>query len=227
MPIRAVLFDLDNTLFDFEESSYKAFCEVYREYGIDYSRSQFSEYSKLNDAYWAAFERGEIDRARLFTERFEIYLPTLGILEDPEIFDSKYRSALARGFDLMPHAMDVLEALRGQYKIYIVTNGDSFSQRSRLAGAGVISLADGVFISEELGCKKPEKAFFDKVFAQIGEEYRKASIIVGDNLSADMQGGRNAGILTCHYSAIPSGDARCDYEISDLRALPPLLSRIP
>ena len=61
---------------------------------------------------------------------------------------------------------------------------------------------DRVFISEQMGCKKPDKLFYDKVFAEIGEEYRACSIMIGDSLSSDMQGGRNAGIPTC-----PSGGA--------------------
>ena len=72
-------------------------------------------------------------------------------------------------------------------------------------------------------CKKPEKAFYDKVFALVGEEYRGCTLMVGDSLSSDMQGGRNAGIPTCFYGKRERADARCDYVIEDLLDLLPLL----
>ena len=82
---------------------------------------------------------------------------------------------------------------------------------------------DYVFISEQLGTKKPEKDFYDKVFAQIGESRRKSALMVGDSLSSDMQGGRNAGIPTCFYGTRENADERCDYVIEDLLDLLPIL----
>ena len=80
-----------------------------------------------------------------------------------------------------------------------------------------------MFISEELGCSKPEKGFYDKVFEIVGQEYRACSLMVGDSLTSDMQGGRNAGIPTCLYGRREKADARCDYVIEDLLELLPLL----
>ena len=82
---------------------------------------------------------------------------------------------------------------------------------------------DGVFISEDVGSQKPDKAFFDAVFAAIGEEYRSCSLLVGDSLSSDMQGGRNAGIPTCFYGDAAKADARCDYVAADLLDILPIL----
>lgn len=123
----------------------------------------------------------------------------------------------------MPHCRELLEALHGKYKVFIVTNGDAFAQRSRIERSGLAHLFDGVFISEELGCSKPEKGFYDKVFEIVGQEYRACSLMVGDSLTSDMQGGRNAGIPTCLYGRREKADARCDYVIEDLLELLPLL----
>ena len=82
---------------------------------------------------------------------------------------------------------------------------------------------DYVFISEQLGTKKPEKDFYDKVFDAIGPARRSSAIMVGDSLSSDMQGGRNAGIPTCFYGSRSRADARCDYVIEDLLDLLPIL----
>ena len=123
----------------------------------------------------------------------------------------------------MPHCRELLEALHGKCRVYVVTNGDTFAQESRIARSGLAHLFDGVFISEQLGTKKPEKDFYDKVFAQIGEDRRKSAIMVGDSLSSDMQGGRNAGIPTCFYGTRKNADERCDYVIEDLLDLLPIL----
>ena len=92
-----------------------------------------------------------------------------------------------------------------------------------MALSGVGQYLDDAFISEELGCRKPEAAFFDRVFAAIGEEYRACSLLVGDSLSSDMQGGRNAGIPTCFYGDPAKADERCDYVITDLLQLKRIL----
>ena len=83
---------------------------------------------------------------------------------------------------------------------------------------------DRVFISEQMGCKKPDKLFYDKVFAEIGEDYRTQSIMIGDSLSSDMQGGRNAGIPTCLYGRTEPISPLCDYAVADLLELPALLA---
>ena len=93
-----------------------------------------------------------------------------------------------------------------------------------IAASGMAQYFDRVFISEQMGCKKPDKLFYDKVFAEIGEDYRAQSIMIGDSLSSDMQGGRNAGIPTCLYGRTEPISPLCDYAVADLLELPALLS---
>ena len=182
-----------------------------------------AEYETYNNALWKQLERGEITRAFLFPERFRRYFAARGLDIDPAEFNTDYLNGLAQGYAFMPHCRELLEALHGKYKVFIVTNGDAFAQRSRIERSGLAHLFDGVFISEELGCSKPEKGFYDKVFEIVGQEYRACSLMVGDSLTSDMQGGRNAGIPTCLYGRREKADARCDYVIEDLLELLPLL----
>ena len=95
-----------------------------------------------------------------------------------------------------------------------------------LGGKGEIQGVYGVFLSEELGVEKPNKEFFDKVFAQIGYLDRETVLIVGDSLTSDIRGGNNAGIRTCWYNpghAAPLEDVHIDYEITDLHEVYDLL----
>ena len=90
----------------------------------------------------------------------------------------------------------------------------------RRAGVG-LSL---IHISEQMGCKKPDREFFDKVFAELGEENRACAVMIGDSLSSDMQGGRNAGLPTIFCGPRARADARCDQVAETLLDLPPLLA---
>ena len=223
MPFKAVLIDIDNTLLDFRASSYDALVECFGAYGVRFTEQDMRRYEVYNDALWCAFERGEVERETLFIRRFELYFAERGLDLDPVAFNEMYLKGLARGAHLMPHALELLRWLHGRYRVFVVTNGDAYAQRSRMALSGVGQYLDDAFISEELGCRKPEAAFFDRVFAAIGEEYRACSLLVGDSLSSDMQGGRNAGIPTCFYGYPAKADERCDYVITDLLQLKKIL----
>ena len=67
----------------------------------------------------------------------------------------------------------------------------------RLSGLG--ERLDGVFISDEIGCEKPDSGFFAPVFAALGDTAREDILIVGDSLTSDMQGGLRVGIRTCWF----------------------------
>ena len=69
--------------------------------------------------------------------------------------------------------------------------------KRRIAQLQFKDIFDGVFISEETGYQKPMIEFFDYVFEKIGKDKRKSTIIVGDSLTSDVLGGKNAGIATC------------------------------
>lgn len=223
MPYKAVLIDIDDTLFDFRASSFDALVASFGAYGISFTEQDMRKYEVYNDGVWRAYERGEMEREVLFVRRFELYFAERGLSLDPVAFNQVYLHQLGFGAHLMPHARELLQWLHGRYKIFVVTNGDAATQRSRIALSGLGQYFDGVFISEQLGCCKPDAAYFDKVFAAIGEQYRACSLLVGDSLSSDMQGGRNAGVATCFYGDPAKADARCDYVITDLLQLPDIL----
>ncbi len=223
MPFRAVLIDIDDTLLDFRASSFDALVATFGAYGLPFSDADMRAYEVYNDALWRAYERGEIEKAALFVRRFELYFTERGLALDPVAINRRYLHELGFGAHRMPHAVELLTWLQRRYRVFVVTNGDAATQRSRIRLSGLEPYFDKVFISEELGCYKPEAVFFDKVFADIGEQYRTCSLLVGDSLSSDMQGGRNAGIPTCFYGDPQKADGRCDYIITDLMQLPGIL----
>ena len=104
-------------------------------------------------------------------------------------------------------------------KQYVVSNGTIAAQTKKLRLSGFGELMDGVFLSEDLGVEKPDILFFKKVFEEIHPEDKSQVMIVGDSLTSDIQGGNNAGIITCWYNPEQKpyqGDLRIDHEIRDL-----------
>lgn len=218
-----VLIDIDDTLFDFRQSSFEALERAFACRGVSFTWADMPGYEVYNDRLWRAFERGEIPKPLIFTERFRLYFAERGLDIDPDAFNHDYLLYLAEGYAFMPHCRELLEKLHEKCRVYVVTNGDTYAQESRIARSGLAHLFDGVFISEQLGCRKPEKVFFDRVFSIIGDGCRSRAILVGDSLSSDMQGGRNAGIATCYYGRAENADDRCDYVIGDLLELLPIV----
>ena len=223
MRYRAVLIDIDDTLFDFRQSSFEALIKTFAAMGLPFTWDDMPVYEQFNNRMWQAFERGEIEKKEIYVTRFRDYFDFVGLDADPVFANDFYLKRLGEGKAFMPNAEALLRALHGTYKVFVVTNGDTVTQLKRIETSGFSPYFDGVFISEQMGTKKPEKAFFDQVFAEIGEEYRDCCLLVGDSLSSDMQGGRNAGIPTCFYGKKEAADERCDFVISDLLELLPLL----
>ena len=104
-----------------------------------------------------------------------------------------------------------------------MTNGVAATQYSRFAISGLDKLVKGIFVSEEIGIPKPQKGYFDYVFAQIPGFRKENALMVGDSLTADIMGGINAGLDTCWYNPgrkpAPAG-INITYEIHDIRELP-------
>lgn len=215
MAYDVILMDIDNTLLDFNAGTADSLRQLLARFGMELTEARLARFFVINDSLWMAYEHGEIEKSYIFPTRFQRWLGEMGIETDWLAANQRYAEGLQQSAVLMPHAMELLGALKGRYPLYGVTNGVVTTQLPRLAKSRLDQYFDRVFISEAMGCKKPEKAFFDQVFAAIGNPEKSRCIILGDSLTSDMQGGRNAGITTCFYGK-DLGDPRCDYVIGDL-----------
>ncbi len=224
-----LLFDADMTLFDFDAAEERAFGIVMRSTGIQYSDADFERYKEINKRLWEQFGRGEITKEYLQSERFFRYLdavsPGLYAHEDGERLNSMYIEALADCSQLLPGAADLCRKLCSRYDMYIVTNGISRTQKKRFAASELAPCFKGIFVSEDAGVPKPMRGYFDYVFARIGEERRSGSVIIGDSLSSDIQGGINAGIGTIWFNPkkAKTGDISPDYTVTSYDELLRLL----
>jgi 2-haloacid dehalogenase len=227
--IRNVLFDLDDTLFDFHKAEKIALTKTLVHFGIDPTEETLALYSTINAAHWKRLELGEISREEVKVGRYRELFETIGVECDPVKATAYYESMLAIGHYFMPGAPELLGELYRKYRLYIVSNGTAKVQEGRIGSSGITKYMDGIFISQILGANKPDKQFFDICFAEIPDFSLSETVIIGDSLSSDIKGGINAGITTVWFN--PKGiendsDIKPDYTINELSEVPGLLSQI-
>ena len=226
--IRAVLWDVDGTLLDFQAAERAAVRTGFSRRGLGTCTDEMLRvYSRINLKYWEALERGEMTKPEILVNRFREFFALYGI--DPDVapaFNEDYQLDLGDTVVFRPGALETVTALQGRVLQCAVTNGTKIAQRRKLARSGLDALLDAVFISEDLGAEKPHPAFFDRVFAVLGDVPREETLIVGDSLTSDIRGGVNAGVRTAWYN--PEGkplpkELRVDHDLRSLEEVPALL----
>ena len=197
---KTLLFDVDDTLLDFQKAEKAALRMLFEEKGMSLTSEIEAQYKKINKSLWTAFEEGEINRDEVVNTRFSILFKEYGEEVDGILFENNYRSYLEEGNQLMEGALQFINQIQSEYDLYIVTNGISKTQDKRLRNAGLHALFQDVFVSEDTGFQKPMKEYFDYVFERIPNFAPEEGLIIGDSLSADIKGGYVAGIDTCWFN---------------------------
>lgn len=218
-----LLFDADDTLFDFMKASTRAFSVMCAANGIPDTPEVYQLYHEINEVLWAAFDRGEVTKEFVTLERYVRFFKALDLDRDPARCNRDYLAALGQVVFPLPHAEEVCRSLaeRG-HRLYIVTNAVASVQRSRLQSCAFGHLFTDAFISEEAGASKPHKAYYDYVRARVPGITPENTLVIGDSLTTDILGANNAGLPCCWFN--PRGSRRreglrIDYEIADLREL--------
>jgi len=195
-----LLFDADDTLLDFGKSEKEAVRDCLISRGLPSTDDIIARYSEINQLHWKMLERGEISRERLYVERFAAFCRELGFVCDAQKFSEDYLTALSTKSYLIDGALQMCEQLSHTYRMYVVTNGNATVQHGRFDPSPIARYFERSFISEEMGSAKPAIEFFDKVFVNIPDFGPSKTLIIGDSLSSDIQGGINAEIDTCWYN---------------------------
>lgn len=221
-----LLFDVDGTLLDFDKAEQYALEYTFRHYDISLTYEINQRYEEINKKLWKDFENGLIDKKTVVYSRFVLLFKEFNIPVDGIAFEDDYQKALGQGYFVLPHTIEVLSALYQKYPLYVVTNGVSQTQYSRLEGTDIKKYFQNIFVSEDIGHQKPSKEYFDYCFKNIDKIDLSKTLIIGDSLSSDIQGGINAGINTCWFNPnhLDKPEAMpINYEIHDLRELLQLL----
>ena len=213
------IFDLDQTLLDFHATEYKALGIVLESNGLSFSDEIYQAFKTYNKSLWLELEKGTISRTELFSKRFQYVLDLCdgdtSFLDPLTINDNFIKTMSVNGI-LMEGAGDFIKKLKENIpdsRIYIASNGATINAKGRIASTGLDRYIDGMFISEDMGVTKPNAAFFDICLDRIGEP-KASCIMIGDSLSSDMLGAKNASLDSVWF--MPSGnimEARMKYDI--------------
>ena len=197
-----LLFDADDTLFDFGAGSRAAILEVLTQFGIDPHPLTVELYEAVNAMMWHRGDLGELNQTQIAEGRFFHFLSCMGREDiDHKVMNADYKTALAKQSHPFPGALELVQGLHEKgYRMTIVTNGLAQVQHGRLDDSPLRHFFEAVFISEEVGARKPEPAMFDTVCQSLGITDRRRAVMIGDNLQSDILGGNLANIDTIWYN---------------------------
>jgi 2-haloacid dehalogenase len=196
-----ILFDADDTLFDFGRSARHAFERTLEFFEINGRDDYWAVYEYFNKETWAAFERQEITAVELRRIRFERFLGAVGEYRDPLEMNGHYLQVLSQTRFLVEGAVELVEELLAEnFRLGLITNGLKEVQRPRIAQASLEGYFEVIVVSDEIGVAKPQAGFFEHAFVEMGQPAREEVLVVGDSLQSDIQGGNNFGVDTCWFN---------------------------
>ncbi len=200
MPYSHLIFDADNTLFDFDKAQTNALELCFADAKLAFKAHYHDLYASINHDLWQAFEQGKLSQASINAERFSRLIKKLELSVDIQFLSTVYLCRLAEGHFLYDGALEVLEGLKKHCRMIIVTNGLKEVQRPRFSNSPIMPYLEGIIVSDELGIAKPHAGIFDAAFDMLNHPAKKEVLIIGDSLSSDMQGGINYQIDTCWFN---------------------------
>ena len=226
--IEFLLLDLDDTILDFHKAERFALSKTIREFGVEPSEAVLDRYHHINKWHWEQLELGVMTRDQVLVGRFAQLFEELGMEVDAAACMKQYEHNLSMGHYFLPGAEEAVKRLKEKYRLFLVSNGTATVQHSRLTSAGLYPYFEQVFISQEIGYNKPDKAYFDRCFERIPGFAPEKALMVGDSLTSDIKGGINAGLKTVWVNPAHQdcGSIRPDHEIEGLSQLEALLEEL-
>lgn len=197
MKYTTLLFDIDNTILDFDKDEHTAVTATLKECNLPYDEETVKLYSYFNSLMWKKYEKGLATKADIQNTRFKLLTDHLGIKTEISAgkINELYEINLRKGGTPAKGAKELLQKLKNSgYRLYAVTNGLKLSQENRGRNSGINVFFEDVFISECIGFSKPKKEYFDYVFSHIEETDKSKILLIGDSLTSDITGAFNAQI---------------------------------
>ncbi|MGC8864445.1 MAG: YjjG family noncanonical pyrimidine nucleotidase [Bacteroidales bacterium] len=202
---RHLFFDLDNTLWDFNNNSAETLRELFREYIMHHlpiTAETFIEvYEKINHELWEQYRKGQITKEDVALKRFALTLNHWGLADESlaRVLSEAYIRRSPLKTRLIDGAEEVLEILRNRYRLHIITNGFIDVQFPKIELSGLVKYFSTITPSEECGCLKPCRRIFELALQKAGA-HPQESLMVGDDPEGDIRGAYEAGMDTVFYN---------------------------
>jgi putative hydrolase of the HAD superfamily len=224
-----IFFDLDHTLWDYDTNARAVLAEIYDHFELQketfHGPQRLTEiFFKVNDGLWQQYNQGQIDRDAIRKNRFAKVLEKLniyGFSREAEM-NEYFLFQCPRQNATLPGTHETLTYLAEKYHLSIVTNGFDDVQGIKLEAAGLSKYFQEVFTSETTGFKKPSREIFDFALQKLNCSNDRV-LMIGDNLSTDIAGAKNAGITPIFYN--PNSQIKVDdlWQVSHLSELTKIL----
>jgi len=221
--IRAVVFDMDDTIIDWHGAEALAFRDTAEGHlvaqGVSLQEATSAYELVVQENYKAFRETGRWwfvqDRLRLLCER-------LGLEDHAEVLAVSFLEHSRRHLRWLPGGEEALQAARRGRRTALLTNGFSRVQRPKVEKFGLAERLDFIGVSEELGHWKPDRRAFEAVLGQVGVAPRDA-LMVGDSIVFDLEPARSLGMQTVWVSRTGGTDPSADLVVRDPQGLLPHL----
>lgn len=202
--ITDIFFDLDHTLWDFDKNSELAFDRIFKEKYPEISTNKFVQvYAPINQACWKLYQVDQISHEELRYKRLKDSFDAL----DYQISDENINQIAIDYIEFLPlnnalfdGALELLDYLKSNYKLHIITNGFAEVQYKKLHNSGISNYFISVTNSEMAGVKKPNPKIFEHAIAQ-AKTTKDKSIMIGDCIDADVKGALSFGMDAIFFNA--------------------------
>lgn len=224
-----ILFDIDDTIFDFPSAEKAALESVFKYLHLDLTPAIHQTYTAFNRKLWDQIDKGQLTRDQMQAMRFSTFFKkefNLDIKDNNKLLQI-YQNGMATSHIFNLHAKDTIKKLHQQgFHLAIISNGIYRVQKKRLTEGGVIDDFDHLFVSEKMGVMKPTKKFFAYIF-QKTDYSPNNSIVIGDDLKADISGAKASHLDSIWYNRhheMNISNIHPSFVIDDLAAIPSLLA---
>lgn len=198
--MKHLFFDLDRTLWDFEQNSKKALEHLFDVHDLGQVIKSFESfhrtYKQHNAVLWNRYGKGKISKEELRVKRFR------DTLQYYQIFDKNLADQISEGYikvspyqtELFPGTHETLQELNADgYELHIITNGFKEVQYIKLDQSELRDYFDVIVCSEVVGVNKPDPKVFN--FAMDNAKANPdESVMIGDDFKVDVLGAENAGM---------------------------------
>lgn len=203
--MKAIFLDIDNTLLSFDEYVKHTMKEGFAHFGLKpYEPFMYDSFTTENNKLWHGIEQGTLTFQELEKIRWNNIFRVLDIDFDGVVFEKYFREKLFDSAIPEAGAYKALDYLKKKYILCVASNGPYEQQVHRLEIADMKKYFDYIFVSEKVGVSKPSADFFAYAFAEINRSrdeiiLPQETMIIGDSLASDIEGGLRYGMQTCLY----------------------------
>lgn len=222
--IKAVLIDIDDTIFDFEKCSKNSFLKTLEKFNLKFKEQDFSYFNKVNHILWTKQKLGEINIKEVFIKRNYLMGKYFNLDIEKGLFNDLFVKFLYDEIEMVDGIEDLLLYLSDKYKIFTASNGIFKMQENRLKKSNLDKYFDKIFVSDKIGYEKPDKKFFQKIM-DLTKFSNDDLIMIGDSIKSDIIGAKNSKIKSIYFNKEDKkiSDKNFTYQVKNLSEIKKIL----